>query len=284
MATIELRSGAITGAHFTEDDRLAILNTLLAALRQDERLVGVLLVGSAADGFYDRYSDIDLSVVVAEEHQVSSVFSDWHSRIEELFPTVSSFEVPYAENMFLGGYLLANYLEMDVGFLGMADLFAKRGRWKVVFDRSGQIEDLMQTSWEHRVRTDPEAEYRGRLNSIWHYITHTAVSVARGHHWRALHYLETVRATAIELACHRRDFDPHHYRPVHLLPAEFQERLEKTLPKSTGDAEILRALGEAAAIFFDECLAFDQRFDRDLSSNLRASMDSYLAMFAELNR
>ncbi|MGB3717872.1 MAG: aminoglycoside 6-adenylyltransferase [Candidatus Promineifilaceae bacterium] len=284
MVNVDSYTNSSTGAHFTEEDRLTILNDLLASLGQDERLVGVLLVGSAADGFDDRYSDIDLSVVVAEDSQVSEVLSDWKTRIAVLFPVLSSFEVNYAENMFLAGFLLTNYLEMDIGFSGFKDLFAKRSRWRVVFDHSGQIEETMQSSWENRVVTGPEAEYRRLLDSIWHYITHVAVSISRGHNWRALHYLETVRTRAIELVCIRRGFDPHHFRPVHHLPPEFQVELQETLPQNTEDSEILRALAKTAAIFFDECHVFDQSIGLDLSSNLRAGMESYLAMFGDLHQ
>jgi hypothetical protein len=178
--------------------------------------------------------------------------------------------------------LLTNFLELDIGFLGFKDLFAKRGRWKVIFDRSDQIEEIMRSSWENRIVTGPEAEYRRLLDSIWHYITHVAISVSRGHNWRALHYLETVRTRAIELACIRRGFDPHHFRPVHLLPPEFQVELQETLPRNKEASEILRALTKSSAIFFEECQAFDQSIGLDLSSDLRAGMDSYLAMFKDL--
>ncbi|HET6445901.1 MAG TPA: nucleotidyltransferase domain-containing protein [candidate division Zixibacteria bacterium] len=264
--------------HFTEEERQDILNDLLALMGQDDRLSGVILVGSAAEGFDDRFSDIDLSVVVDGEHEVATLFDDWKTRIAALFPVLSVFEVAHSENMFLSGFLLTNILELDIGFLSIKDLLAKQRRWKIVFDRSGQIEEIMRSSWENREPSDRESEYRRRLDSIWHYITHTALSIARGHRWRAIHYLDVVRVRSIELACIRRNLDPHHFRPVHLLPPDFLDQLQGTLPKSAEETEIFRALRASSELFFNECSAIDQSLGKDLSSNLRAGMNSYLEM------
>ena len=109
---------------FNEEERQITLGVLLGALKQDERLDGVILVGSAAEGFDDRFSDIDLTVVVADHYPVGEIYSAWKKRIARLLPVVSSFEVNYAENKFLGGFLLDNFLELDIGFLNLRDLFA----------------------------------------------------------------------------------------------------------------------------------------------------------------
>jgi hypothetical protein len=266
---------------FTEEERHDTLEALLGALRQDERLAGVILVGSAAEGFDDRFSDIDLTVVVADQYPVADIFSAWITRIAGLFPVVSSFEVNYAENMFLGGFLLDNFLELDIGFLSLRDLFAKRSRWQVAFDRSDQIEGIMRASWEKRSETGLEIEYRRLLDSIWHYISHVTISVARGHTWRALHYLEIVRTRAVEMACIGRGLDPHHFRPVHQLPSEFLDGLQETLLVDTSDEKIYRALEKAAALFFAECHAIDQILAKDLSTELHTRMKTYLKIFLE---
>jgi len=147
---------------FTELERQAALDVFLDALRQDRRLAGVILVGSAPEGFDDRYSDIDHMVVLSEDNQLADLFTDWKSRIADLFPILSSFEVNSSINAYLVGFLLTNFLELDIGFLDQENLVAKRSRWKVAFDRSDHIEEIMRLSWDNQVETEPEVEY-GRL-------------------------------------------------------------------------------------------------------------------------
>jgi hypothetical protein len=56
--------------------RSRVLDELTAALMGDERIAGAVLVGSGAAGFKDRYSDIDLAVLVGDEVKVDEVYAD----------------------------------------------------------------------------------------------------------------------------------------------------------------------------------------------------------------
>jgi predicted nucleotidyltransferase len=76
---------------FSPEEREEILNRILDALRADERIAGALIVGSGAVGFDDDYSDIDLSVVVAEEDNVHPVFCKYREIFEKLLPIIGHF-------------------------------------------------------------------------------------------------------------------------------------------------------------------------------------------------
>ena len=172
---------------FSPQERQQILERLLAELQSNDRIAGVVVVGSAATGFEDDYSDIDLTVPVAEGAPLQSLFREWEGRIRALFPVAAHFTAEISDpEVYLHGFLLDNYLELDISFMRLADLFAKRERWRVAFDRIGRIEDIMRTTWENRADLDVQARYQRILSSIWHYITHVAnlfpmaLSVATG--------------------------------------------------------------------------------------------------------
>ncbi len=113
---------------FSPAERQGTLNRILTALQGDDRIAGVLIVGSGAIGFDDIYSDIDLSVVVAEENNVLPVFREWRTWIKELLPVIHCFETDFGSNNYLYGFLLDNFLELDIGFLCLTNLVAKRSR------------------------------------------------------------------------------------------------------------------------------------------------------------
>ena len=148
---------------FTPTSRRRTLDILLEAFAGDPRLTGLLIVGSGADGFADRYSDIDLSVVVTERAQVRPVYEDWSRRLEALLPVVHAFGLDRGPEVYIYGALLENFLELDISFLALPDLHAKRPRWRVAFDRSGQIEAQMQASWAECCDVDVE----GNTDSDW---------------------------------------------------------------------------------------------------------------------
>lgn len=263
--------------HFTPDDRADALRRLLDALQTDERLAGVVIVGSGAVGFEDAYSDIDLAVVVTREADVEPVFRDWQWRVWSVLPVRHAFESLRGPNIFLFGLLLDNYLEIDASFQSLCDLMARRGRWQVAFDRSGDIEGILCASWDAQPTPDVAAEYRRWLLSIWYYVTHVAIHARRGHWWRAVLDLEDLRQRAVVLAGLRHGVETQHFRDVHRLPADFQAALAQTLVARLEADEIRRALHAAVDCFFGEACALDAQLGLDLAAPLEATLRAYLA-------
>ena len=124
---------------FSPEERQGILDRVLSVLQNDARIAGVLIVGSGAVGFDDEYSDIDLSVVVAEEDDVTLVFREWRGQIESLLSVIQCFESYYGPNNYLYGFLLSNFLELDIGFLCLANLIAKKPRWEIAPTESSSV-------------------------------------------------------------------------------------------------------------------------------------------------
>ncbi|HET6455461.1 MAG TPA: nucleotidyltransferase domain-containing protein, partial [Armatimonadota bacterium] len=247
----------MSGSFYSPEYRQATLDRMLDALKADERIIGVLVVGSGAVGFDDNYSDIDLCIVCPDD-QTLSIYQDWRERFEKLLPVIHCCPVTYNPSSHLYALLLDGFLELDAGFIGMGSLTAKRERWKVAFDRSGKIASIMTASWESRPPTDLKWEYLRRVEGIWHHVLHVGSALRRGQPWKTLHYLETIRNRTIELAVLRRGLDIGHFREVDRLPEDLLAELQETFPTKVEDSEIIRALDRAIACFFREARAYDE--------------------------
>ncbi len=149
-------------------------------MKADSRIAGVSVVGSGAVDFDDCYSDIDLSVVATNEKDVLLVYQEWRARIEKLLPVIHCCEVVYGPNSYLHAFLLDGFVELDAGFVCLDNLLARRQRWKIAFDHSGQIGDIMRSSWEKKSEVDTKAGYLNRIDGIWHYIIHVPVGTFPG--------------------------------------------------------------------------------------------------------
>ncbi len=266
---------------YTPEKRQQILDTLLDALKGDGRIAGVLVVGSGAVGFKDNYSDIDLSVVIASEEDIEPVFRDWDGKIQALFPVVTRFETQYGPHSFLYGFLLDNFLELDVGFLCLNNLVAKRPSWQVAFDRSGQIRSIMEANPADNPRPEKTERQRRYLNTIWHYIMHSAICVRREQNWRAVYYLNMVRQQTIELAGLHLGLETKNFRQVDQMPADFLLSLQQTLPSDLSRGEIMRALQTASQCFFNEAAAWENQSDNALTNRLQDKMHHYLEFMDE---
>jgi predicted nucleotidyltransferase len=71
---------------FTPEEREETAERVSRALGDDSRVEGVVVVGSLA-GQADRWSDIDLAVVVGDE-DLAAVTADWVGYLYELLPVV----------------------------------------------------------------------------------------------------------------------------------------------------------------------------------------------------
>jgi predicted nucleotidyltransferase len=262
---------------FTSEARRKTLDLVVDALKEDQRIAGVLIVGSGAVGFDDDYSDIDLCVVCPDD-QTLSIYQDWRERFEKLLPIIGCSPVTYGPNSHLYALLLDGFLELDAGFISLGSLAAKRERWKVAFDRSGKIASIMTASWESRKPIDPEREYLPRVSGIWHHVLHVGSALRRGQPWKALHYLETIRNRAIELAALRRGLDIGHFREADGLPEELLAELRKTMPTRVEDSEIIRALGCAIDCFFREAQAYDEMLGLNYCKTIEPSMREFLGL------
>jgi len=261
---------------FSPEKREEILNRILNSLRTDERIAGILIVGSGAVGFDDDYSDIDLSVVVAEENDVHPVFCTCGEAIKKLLPIIGHFEVTYGIHSYLHGFLTDNFLEIDIGFVCLSELTAKRERWKVAFDYSGKIEAIMRSSWEKRPQQDIKGIYSYRISAIWHHIIHVVIALRRNQSWKALHYLERIRNQTFEFAGMRMGLEVDNFRQVDQMPRDFLSGLQQTLVISLDTNGIMHALKLVVESFFREARNLDDILELDVASKLESKMTEFL--------
>ncbi len=268
-----------TDTHYSPATREAILNRLLTALRSDKRIAGVLVVGSGSEGFEDDHSDIDLCAVTTSADDVQPAFQEWDVKIREMLSVFHSLESVRAPNVYLWVCLLENFLEIDLCFLCLDDLHARRNRWKTVFDRSGRIEGIMQSSWANRPKPDLEEAYRSRLSSIWHCIKHAVIAVQRKQPWRAMYEIEQIRNRTIELRGLRETLETKRFRHVDQMSKDFLTALEQTLVMRLTDIDLMNALKAATVCFFQEAQHFDEMLDLKLAERFEAKMKVYLERF-----
>src|SRR5215213_3475966 len=117
---------------FTPEEREETAERVSRALGDDSRVEGVVVVGSLAHQA-DRWSDIDLAVVVSGDEDLAAITSDWVGRLYELLPVVHHFETAFGETLVRG-----NLLELDLAF-ERAERFSIWGPARVVFDRLGRV-------------------------------------------------------------------------------------------------------------------------------------------------
>lgn len=231
---------------FTPDEREATAERVSSRLGEDDRVEGVVVVGSLA-GRADRWSDIDLEVLVGDDEDLPAVTAYWVGRLYELLPIVHHFETSFGETL-VRGFLLENLLELDLAF-ERAEQFSIWGPARVVFDRSGRAADAANAPAEWDPRPSDRA---GEAGFAWHDVLHACNAVRRGRLWQGLWYLERVRNRTLRLAQQRRGFYADFFDYVDDLPVEELTPLQETVAVSLEPESLLGAVEVATRAFLAE--------------------------------
>jgi predicted nucleotidyltransferase len=231
---------------FTPEEREETAERVSRALGDDSRVEGVVVVGSLAHQA-DRWSDIDLEVVVADDEELAAITSDWVGYLYELLPVVHHFETAFGDTL-VRGFLLENLLEVDLAF----DQAGSLSIWspaKVIFDRTGRVADAANA----HAQDDPYApDLAGEAGFVWHDVLHACTAVRRGRLWQGLWYMERVRNRTLKLAQERRGFYADFFDYVDDLPVEELTPLEDTLIVSLAPGSLLGAVEVASRTFLAE--------------------------------
>lgn len=259
---------------FTPNERKEALNRLLEELDADPVVAGVMYAGSTSEGFRDEYSDIDL-IVISRPEDFDSVVRNWVNRIESMFPVISRFHAKEHGHKVVYCFLLEGFLELDVLFESLSTLSA-RDRWKIAFDRTEKVGQILESS--HREPEVPPlgAYYRVSVDSIWYHVTHTVTALYRGHLWKALYEVDQVRSRTLSLFGLIRGLNTDDYAEVDRLPAEILQAMEKTLVPEMTREGIFRALHVALDLFFMAAKEVAAKVEVEPPARMEALLRKYL--------
>ncbi len=232
-------------------DRKDILDKLEENLKLIEYVDGMILVGSGAEGFTDKWSDIDLSIVVCEVEKTRQVWNKINEKIMSNFDLIKISYNEYGENNFLSAILLHNYLEIDIGVLAINKLVAKGKSWSILYDKSGYATKKMNDTWRERKLPDLNSEIKNSLDRIWHNIKNGAFALRREKLYRAIKEIEVMRNEIVEISALRENKIAKHFKDVDDMDRRFIQRLGQTFFKEVTINELSRSFINSFNLYFD---------------------------------
>ncbi|MHB8732421.1 MAG: nucleotidyltransferase domain-containing protein [bacterium] len=217
---------------YTAEQRDRIRDRILVMAREDPRIVAGALIGSAAHGPGDRWSDLDLGFGVGESSTPGEVLADWTPRLEQEWGAVHLFDLPSGAAIYRV-FLFPGALQVDLSFAPAAAFGARGPKFMLLFGRAV----------EHPPAEPPSASHLFGLGV--HHAVRARFCVERGRLWQAQHWIGEMREIGLTLACRRRGLPTAQGRGYDDLPAEVAAPFQATLVRSLGRTELLRALRAA---------------------------------------
>jgi predicted nucleotidyltransferase len=255
-------------AMFTADKRAEIMEYIKAFAEKNEHIISLIAVGSGAVGYTDRLSDLDMVIAIDSNENLTLVMDEVAQKLKEKVRFIYFKQVPQIR---MQVYMSEDYLEIDIGYGVYTSAAAFKKHWKVLFDKSGTVDNAMRRSWE-AISAAPKGDELGKKlfelsDTAWHHLMHSAVAISREQYWRAESELEFVRNQLFAVWGCRYSLDVARGRDADSIPKEKLDSLKGTLPSElSGEAlkGCLYALTGAVYSELESCgTAFESSVTRD---------------------
>jgi hypothetical protein len=213
---------------FTPEDRARLRSSLLEFARNDSRITGAAVTGSAADLREDEWSDVDLAFGVSAAEDLPTVLADWTTHMYDQHHALHHFDV-IAGAWIYRVFLLFDTLQVDLAFVAETEFRALAPTFRLIFGKAN----------EPRHPSPPQAG--AIMGMAWLYALHARSCIARRKLWQAEYMISGVRDNALALACIRHGLPAAQGRGMDLLPTEIAAQFEDSLVRQLNTAELSRA-------------------------------------------
>lgn len=245
---------------FTPASRDQLMGDLVAEARSEPSVTAAALVGSAARGETDRWSDIDLALRLAPGTDPAAAAAEWTGRLGALAGVADHLDVWSGPTLYRV-FLLDDSLQVDLSFWPAEE-----------FASTGEPFALLFGSANHpQVPDEPDLE--PLVGWAWLYALHARSALRRGRTWQALQMLEGLRGQVVGLACLRHELPGHQGRGVDRLPAALLADLGATLVARPDADRLARSFAALVDLLLVEAAHVDERLAARLSDPLSRMLD-----------
>jgi len=180
----------------------SILDRLVAACQDDERVIAAFLTGSSARGTTDAYSDLDFCLITRSDAYQDFIAGkkDFIGRLSEPL-LMEDFNFP---NCLLS--IFTDGVECDLLISSQDRLDQLYSTpYRVLLDKKGLFPEVMFTP-PFSPPADQVENLRRLVNCFWHDLSHFIKAMGRSHLWFAYGELEALRGYCVCLARLQHDF------------------------------------------------------------------------------
>jgi hypothetical protein len=221
---------------FTEEDRERIRDKVLAMARKDRRVTAAAIIGGAARGRVDRWSDVDLTFGVTD---IDGVMVDWTRELTGEPNATHLFDLSIAASRYRV-FLFPGNLQVDLSFTPENEFGALGPGFQVLFGEAVTRPSL------------PSPSPRHMAGMAVHHAVRARICVERERVWQAEYWISALRDETLALACRNRGLEAAYGRGLDRLPEAVLDQARSVLVRSLDADELIRALDAGVELLLAE--------------------------------
>lgn len=228
-----------------------LLERVLARYAPDERVQGLMLYGSLAQGEGDAFADIDLNVVADPTYHAALV-AEASAVAETLGRVLYTFRGGRDEPTQFYAYY-ESHVKLDLDFMlpGQIGVYVERRNHRVFKDVTGELAQAVERAALLPERFVPDFADLAALDAMfWIRCTDIATKTVRGEFWHACHAVERLRGETLpSLASYLDGLRPIGYRRIEKrVSSDWLTGWEATIARPERDS-VLAALAALIACY-----------------------------------
>ncbi len=231
-----------------------IASLAIERLAADERVIGLYLSGSFANGKPDHWSDVDLYVVVPDGAADDLIAS--HQRlISEVGSIATKFPATHLGDprQIIVFYRAIEPIHFDYQYRELEQLEARPqdSNVTILLDRTGELERWREACRREATPSGPTlAELQHLEDRFWAWCWYTHAKIERGELWVAREAVEFLRNEVLLPLAHREGqiFEGNR-RLESKLPKDTQDLLESTIPEGHSASSYSQALDRTMDVY-----------------------------------
>lgn len=236
---------------FTIEEREIIKDKIVDYFSKDKNVLAVCLVGSNATGDSDEYSDLDISIIVEDEH-IKTIWQKFYDDIalnEQIF---RYFKLQFNKNSYLVSIFLNNGLEIDIGFTGVEGFIEKNtSKPNLKYLEAYKKSNFVIPSTNNLLRYDGMKDLEKANSNIWYNFKNAMFALKRNKLFRCAKEIEECRNDIINIITSLNNLESKHFKEVDKLTEENKHKIETTYPKRISYYSLKDALLSTMNLFFE---------------------------------
>ena len=227
-----------------------LLKRVLARYAPDERVLGLMLYGSLAQGQGDEFSDIDLNILANPAHH-SELIAEAPATAAGFGRPLYTFRDRDDPAQFYAYYDCHVKLDLDFMLPGRIGVYVERRNHRVFKDVTGELAQAVERAALLPERFVPDFADLAALDAMfWIRCTDIATKTVRGEFWHACHAVERLRGETLpSLASYLDGLRPIGYRRIEKrVSSDWLTGWEATIARPERDS-VLAALAALIACY-----------------------------------
>lgn len=232
---------------YSEDEREKLLDSIAEFIKNSEKFICLLQIGSGAEGYRDVYSDIDLMAGCAEALSVKTA----NDGLAEFFIESGAVYIDYRRwtDSVLGiSAYFENGLSVDFSFMPLSEMPIRSKHWKLLWSENEEIKAVLERKTKELDENVCPVNQKFH-HSFFYALRRAETEILRENYICADMAIGEARRLLLIAKAAAEGKELHQFKAYNTLSGDFLEKLKDTYTRELAASELIAAKDKLLSLY-----------------------------------